>query len=54
MIIYVYEIFKFVFNNRVDRHKEYFGLSNSFSLGNGKFFTYWNVNIYHETYNNMF
>ena len=31
-----------IFNNRVDGHKDYFGLTNLF------FLTYWNMNNYHK------
>ena len=42
------------FYNRVDGYKEYFGLTNSLYFGNGNFLTYWDMNIYHIKYNNMF
>ena len=45
---------KKVINNRVNDHKEYFGLTNLFYFGNGNFLTHWNMNNYHKTYSNMF
>ena len=54
MIIYVYQICKFVFNYRVDKLKEHFGFTNLFSLGNGNFLIFWNMNNYHITYSNTF
>ena len=40
--------------NRVDGHKEYFGLTNLFYFENENFLTYWDMNNYHIIYNNMF
>ena len=53
MIINVYKINYFFSYNRVDGYKEYFGLTNLFHFGNGKFLAYWDMNIYHVTYNHM-
>ena len=40
--------------NSVDGHREYFGLTNLISFGNGNFLTYCNTNNYHTTYSNIF
>ena len=54
MIIHVNSISQFVSYNRVEGYKKHFGLTNLFNFGNGNFLTYWDMNIYHETYSNMF